>query len=197
MRAGRVGDAGAAAVLIRDAGDRHMDVLVGQGTRVGTEGVVGALWATGGTRFSAQHAVVAESEDRVVGLLICYPHEAMQALNRATGVGLLRRRGIGVLAAALTHPQLTWALARMPESQPGDWYISTLATTPGMRGQGIGSALLHDAQSQAQAAGARALSLVVAEEPTAARRLYRGVGFTVRTRFLVAGHASVVMAKAL
>ena len=65
-----VGDVGAAAALIRDARARHMDVVVGPGTRVGPEGVVGASWATGGTRFSAQHAVIAETEDRVVGLLI-------------------------------------------------------------------------------------------------------------------------------
>ncbi len=60
--------------------------------------------------------------------------------------------------------------------------VDGLSVRAGMRGQGIGTALLEALCVEAQARGYRAIRLDVVEENLRARALYERLGFTVRAR---------------
>ena len=56
-------------------------------------------------------------------------------------------------------------------------HINNLAIRPGLRGRGLGTALVCEVLAQAQVLGARRATLEVRESNTAALRLYRRLGF--------------------
>ena len=60
---------------------------------------------------------------------------------------------------------------------PATWYVNVLAAYPGERGRGHGSALLALAERIAAEAGIRALSIIVSDSNTGARRLYERTGY--------------------
>lgn len=60
---------------------------------------------------------------------------------------------------------------------PEEAEIRALAVDPGVRGQGIGQALLRAAQDRAAGHGKRHLVLLTQPEMAAARRLYERAGF--------------------
>jgi ribosomal protein S18 acetylase RimI-like enzyme len=59
-------------------------------------------------------------------------------------------------------------------------YLEELYVVPGLRGQGIGRALLEAVMDMARSEGATHMELGTSETDTAARALYEGVGFTNR-----------------
>ncbi len=61
-----------------------------------------------------------------------------------------------------------------------DAYLEELYVVPGLRGRGIGRALLENAMETARAAGATRMDLNTGETDTAARALYESTGFTNR-----------------
>ena len=61
---------------------------------------------------------------------------------------------------------------------PGTWYVNVLATYPESRGKGIGSELLSIAEDIAMKLSKRALSIIVADTNTGARRLYERHGYS-------------------
>jgi mycothiol synthase len=72
-----------------------------------------------------------------------------------------------------------------------DLFIGLIGTRRAARGQGIASALLARALTEARTAGFSSGSLVVdADSPTGAVGLYERVGFTVK-------HTSITQAKTL
>lgn len=61
-----------------------------------------------------------------------------------------------------------------------DAYLEELYVVPGLRGRGIGRTLLESAMETARGAGATRMDLNTGETDTAARALYKSVGFTNR-----------------
>jgi ribosomal protein S18 acetylase RimI-like enzyme len=61
-----------------------------------------------------------------------------------------------------------------------DAYLEELYVVPGLRGQGIGRALLREAMEVARAEGAAHMDLGTSEADEAARALYESEGFTNR-----------------
>jgi ribosomal protein S18 acetylase RimI-like enzyme len=61
-----------------------------------------------------------------------------------------------------------------------DAYLEELYVVPGLRGRGIGRALLESTMETARAAGATRMDLNTGETDTAARGLYESTGFTNR-----------------
>ena len=61
-----------------------------------------------------------------------------------------------------------------------DAYIQELYVVPGLRGQGIGRALLEAVMDMARSEGATHMELGTSETDTAARALYEDAGFTNR-----------------
>ena len=69
------------------------------------------------------------------------------------------------------------AIGFLEEDEPGTAGLVAMWVAPGLRGQGLGAALLTDVAGWARAAGARRLLLWVNEENQPARRLYEAAGF--------------------
>jgi ribosomal protein S18 acetylase RimI-like enzyme len=61
-----------------------------------------------------------------------------------------------------------------------DAYLEELYVVPGLRGRGIGRALLREAMEVARAEGAAHMDLGTSEDDEAARALYESEGFTNR-----------------
>jgi ribosomal protein S18 acetylase RimI-like enzyme len=76
-----------------------------------------------------------------------------------------------------TLPAMLVPLQELMNLAPGAWYVHVLAAYPEYRGKGLGSALLGLADRLAIAFGKKALSLVVSDTNTGARRLYESCGY--------------------
>lgn len=63
------------------------------------------------------------------------------------------------------------------DAEPDEWYIDGIAVADGMRGQGIGSALLDLLERKALEQGIKKLSLEVIESNRKAKQLYERLGF--------------------
>jgi ribosomal protein S18 acetylase RimI-like enzyme len=113
-----------------------------------------------GGGFSWKNAVVAEVNGEVAGGLVGYrlddPYD---------------------LATLAEIPPVVQPLVKLEAKAPGSWYVNVLATFPEFRGLGIATTLLEIAESNANDAGARALSVIVAGWNEAAERLYRRAGY--------------------
>jgi ribosomal protein S18 acetylase RimI-like enzyme len=105
--------------------------------------------------FSWRNAAIAELDGRVAGALVIY--------------------GIGAVPEPLDEqPPMFRPLQALENRALGSLYVNVLATYPDFRRRGIGSRLLAEAERRA---GARDLSLIVADRNLTARRLYEGFGF--------------------
>ena len=61
---------------------------------------------------------------------------------------------------------------------PDEFIVETLAVDPRFRGLGIGTSLMHEAESKARTMGKRTMSLGVITENDGAIRLYQRLGYT-------------------
>lgn len=73
-------------------------------------------------------------------------------------------------------------LEELEHAAPGSWYVHVLATVAEARNRGWGTRLLALAEEIARADGAPALSIIVADNNTGARRLYERTGFAETAR---------------
>lgn len=103
----------------------------------------------------------------------------------ATGALRAAMLGYRLPEAATPVPEDLPALYRpvvtLRDMAPGSWYVDALAMAPGERGRGLGTRLLALAEVRARAAGAREMSLIVADSNTGARRLYARTGYAEAT----------------
>jgi ribosomal protein S18 acetylase RimI-like enzyme len=74
-------------------------------------------------------------------------------------------------------PAMFVPLQELENLAPGTWYVNVLAAYPEHRGKGCGSALLGVAERLAAEAGKGAMSIIVADTNTGARRLYERTGY--------------------
>jgi ribosomal protein S18 acetylase RimI-like enzyme len=71
-------------------------------------------------------------------------------------------------------------LQELENAAPATWYVNVLAVRPQFRGQGLGTALLGLADDTARSLGLGALSVIVSDANTGARRLYERCGYVER-----------------
>lgn len=72
--------------------------------------------------------------------------------------------------------------------EDNSYYICGVAVDPDHRGQGIGTALMAEAENDAQAKGFAKLSLIVFEQNSDAKRLYEKLGYREVMRETVVSH---------
>lgn len=109
--------------------------------------------------FSFRNAWLAEVDGAVAACLLGYPAEDEPSpIDPET-------------------PPIFVPLLELEALAPGSWYLNVLATYDGFRGKGCGSALLAKAETVAQEAGHRRISLIAADTHRDALRLYRAKGF--------------------
>ncbi|UGY90420.1 GNAT family N-acetyltransferase [Streptomyces gobiensis] len=113
-------------------------------------------------------------------------HRRMLPDGAATRAAILR-----ILAHQGTDVGTLWAGLRLPDHTDGcdgaggcDGYVYDMQVTEEHRGRGHGRALMHLAEQECLAAGARVLGLTVFAGNTPARRLYTSLGYRTTTRHL-------------
>jgi len=155
-----------AAGLVFDAG------RAGYGSAAGSEArarqILARLWPAPGHSASFEHALVAELDGRLAGVLIAFPARDRYLLHFALLRKALRHTGVGrwpLLVAAL--PRLIAATPRPPRDA---YYIATIAVAPAARRRGIGSALA----SHAELAAAERRFPVLAAHTGSRHRIARG-----------------------
>ena len=127
------------------------------------------------TILSHRFALVAEDDERVVGLLVAVPGELWPRLRVSTGLVLLR-----------AAPHRGWWLVRrgrvldriQPPVPRDSLYVSSLAVAPGHRNKGVGGELVREAVELAQWRKFASVTLDVGVENAGARRFYERTGFT-------------------
>ncbi|HEX5322691.1 MAG TPA: GNAT family N-acetyltransferase [Capsulimonadaceae bacterium] len=136
------------------------------------------------TMFSHQFARIAvlEAENnqepvRSAGLVIGLAYGDYAESERRLGQMVLKHKGWW---RTLRMLPLATELSRCAEPlAQGSYYISALSVREGLRGQGIGSALLNLSQELAVSAGCQTLVLDVEVGNSTAQRLYERMGYTV------------------
>lgn len=113
--------------------------------------------------FSYRNARVLEREGHIAGMLLGYP------LDDPFEPGDISR-----------FPALVVPLVELEAEAAGSWYINAVATYPELRGCGVASALMRDAEYRAREAGCHTLALIVAEQNRNAADLYRKLGYLPR-----------------
>jgi ribosomal protein S18 acetylase RimI-like enzyme len=167
IRPARKSDAAALAILVDIAGEGLpawlWSTLKAPGQSVLEFGRSRAARDTGA--FSWRNATVAEIDGEIAACLVDYrladPYDAGDLDDL---------------------PAVVRPLVVLESAAPGSWYVNVLATFPEFRGQGLGARLLALAQDRARAAGAAALSIIVAGENSGAVRLYTRTGYREKSR---------------
>ena len=119
--------------------------------------------------YSYVHTRVAEEDGVVSGSLLSYPGEIYHDLRHKT------------------FTELWPDLSRMDETSeqetdPGEYYLDTLAVLPEFRHRGIGRALLEDGIRQGTELGYKQMALVADMDMPHLIRLYEKVGFRLADR---------------
>lgn len=114
--------------------------------------------------YSYKNCRIAEEDGIVVGSLLSYPGDGYEELRRKTYTELWPDYARKVV----TYPL---------ETDPGEYYLDTLAVIPEYRRRGIGTALLRDGIDKGIAAGYQKVTLVVDSDMPHLMRLYESLGF--------------------
>ncbi len=158
-------DATALAELINFAGEGMPLYLWGPMAEPGE-----SAWDVGRRRaqrdessFSYRNGVVAEYDGKIAGNLVGY------ALAKEP--------------QPIDYDEMLAMFVPLQELEnlaPDSWYVNVVAVFPEFRGKGIGTELLHKAETLAKEAGKKELSLIVSDANSGAERLYARFGFARR-----------------
>lgn len=176
VRPATPGDAAACAELIHLPMGRVADFLFGFDDPALARRVLERLFAERANRFSHEFANVAQIEGQVAGLLLGYPEHAMQPMQLSMFQQLSAIYDGGQMLRFLCR---TLPLAQLTEAEAGEFCIFSLAVRPQFQGRGIGTRLLHHAETRARLAGLAICSLGVEVGNDGARRLYERLGYQV------------------
>lgn len=175
VRPGRPDDV-AAAALVFDAAPDAYTRLAGSAGRA--RRIVRTLWARPGHSASFEHALVAEIDGEVVGVLIGFPGRDRYRLHRALLLASLRHlspRRWPLLIAAL--PQIVLATPRPPREA---YYVGTIAVAAHARRRGVGSTLGDHVQIAAYERGFRLVAAHTGTRHGIARRALERNGLRMR-----------------
>lgn len=117
--------------------------------------------------FSYRNSHVAEIDGVVAGGLVSYRIAEDRDPNHRTA-----EAAPGVQPPAFIGPVL-----ELEALITGYWYVNVLATYPEYRGQGVGAALLAQADDLGRKAAATGMALIVDADNRAARKVYERVGY--------------------
>lgn len=163
IRSATLQDASALAELVNFAGEGLPLYLWTKIAKSGED-----PWSVGRARarreegsFSYRNATIIDQDRRVAACLIGYPLSEEPAAIDET-----------------TMPAMFVPLQQLENLAPGTWYVNVLATYPEWRNKGLGTALLNHAEKLALTSGAKkGMSVIVADNNKAARRLYERIGY--------------------
>ena len=175
LRPAAAADAADIAALVLVSAKKFLPAVFGP--RIET--VVRGLAAGKGTLFSHGHCTIATAEGRVVAMLLGYTGKEKAAEDPATGWGLLRGLGLGMIGRLGRLLRLQATIGTLGRDE---YYVSNVAAYPGFQGQGAVMLLLDRAEKRAFEAGAEAIVLDVETDNLSAIRFYQRQGYVVRHR---------------
>jgi ribosomal protein S18 acetylase RimI-like enzyme len=174
LRPATPADAEAAAALMYETMPTLGEYLFGQPDAAGTIRVLAGIFPAPGHLLSYQYSTLATFGMEAVGIAQVLPSNDMA--RAAIGLARALRRRFG-WAAMLRLIYRGIRLANEPDTEPGEYYVNTLAVAPAWRNQGIGARLLEEAERRGRELGLSVLSLGVLLHNTNAKRFYERVGF--------------------
>jgi ribosomal protein S18 acetylase RimI-like enzyme len=170
IRSATATDAPDIARLVLVSAERFLPAVFG----TGIEAAVCILAAGRGTLFSHAHCWIAAAGASTAGMLLGYSGKEKSAEDPATGWGLLRTLGLGLVRRL---GRLLVLQATIGKLTADEFYVSSVAVYPDFQGRGIGSALLAAAERAAGDAGAASIVLDVETDNLSAIRLYGSRGY--------------------
>lgn len=126
---------------------------------------------------------IAELDGEVAGTMILYSGKEAPHLDRNLSAWLEEK------GAKITHIDA--------ESLPDELYINTISVNPRFRGNGIGTQLLHYAETVAKQQGMEKLALNVETGKEKAIRLYERVGYEIVSPWTIIGEPFHHMVKVI
>lgn len=174
--AGTPAHADAVTPLIYESVHELMDFMFG--SRAAAERVLARLLRYPRGQFGFDHLTVMRDGERVVGVLLGYGREDLEAAELPGAINMLRA------APPIRWPHLVFTVNRalsgyVPPPTGDAFYINNVAVDSNARGKGYGTALLQQLTEQARRQGYRALELDVTEINEDAIRFYRRHDFHV------------------
>lgn len=115
------------------------------------------------SQYSYRNALIAEVDGQVAGGLVGYDGAQLQLLRQPTLAYIEQQTGI--------LPQVA------EETEPGEFYLDSLAVFPKFRHQGIGARLILAMSNKAFSEGHQRVGLLVDMDNPNAERLYTLLGF--------------------
>ena len=115
------------------------------------------------SQYSYHHALIAEIDGKPVGAIVGYDGAQLQQLRRPTLAYIAEQAGF--------MPQI------QEETEPGEYYLDSLAVFPEYQHQGIGKQLILALCDKAYSQGHQRVGLLVDMENPKAERLYSSLGF--------------------
>lgn len=176
FRAATPDDAEAAVPLIHSSGPAAFEYVFALPRRGDAQAFLRHAFADGEGEFGWRNHCVGELDGRVVAAGAGFGGESAWSFARAAGRQILRHYGLrapGVLARGLRVERVIQPPAR------GMHYLAHLGVAPGLRGRGIGRALVAHLLEQGRARGKRWMALDVATTNAPAQALYERLGFVV------------------
>lgn len=127
-----------------------------------------------GNRVSYENVIVDERDGQVAAILLAYDGGMAETLDKPFLERIYRTTG-----------NTNYTIAK--ESQPGEYYLDSIAVDESYQGQGIGKALLEAFEQKAREAKFSKVSLIVEEQNDRAYMLYKKTGYTEDGTILVSG----------
>lgn len=141
--------------------------------------------------YSWKNALIAEADGKPAGCIVAYPGDVYDTARRYTWP---RIWADGSSATGRKHPDID---SIEPETQPGEFYLDTLAVIPAFRGAGIGRLLIGSAMRRGRDAGYRRFSLIADIHKSGLLNYYAQIGFSTVGEIDFFGHRYYRMQKNL
>lgn len=131
------------------------------------------LFREPGNQYSFENTLLYDAGNGVSGMIVGYDGGKLHQLRKPVLDYIRWQTGAGVC------PE--------DETQPGEFYLDSIAVAPGNQGKGIGGQLIDAAVARAAGEGMRKAGLLVSTDNPAAQRLYERMGFKVEYTMPFAG----------
>lgn len=184
FRKARKEDAQLAAELIHIAIGDIAEQLTGYTDRMEVRDGLSQYFLEEINRLSYRNTLVAEQDGMVAGIAVTYAGQDAFILDKPI-INHLKKKNTNEIVAL------------DKEADEEDYYIDTVCVHPNFRWRGIGSALLNEVEKRAIHDGLPSLSLNVAKDNSAAKKLYKNLGFLEKKIIQINGHPYDYMVKNL